>query len=188
MFSDKFKSFTAKNLNIFSSKKKLWVITVLGIVGVLLIGVSELFTNNDSDNKYSKSNDTSVTQYIKILENKTEKMLREIDGAGKSKIMITAEASAMQDYAIDENFSDDIQTNEDEKRIKKESQTEIVMVEGESGRKQALVERIIEPQIRGVLVLCEGADDVEINEKITSAVKTVLGVPSNKICVIKIKK
>ncbi len=186
--NDKLKSFTSSLSKIFGNKKGLSIVAILGIVGILLIGASEWFFGEKSGVSESKTEEITVSQYIKMLEDKTEKMLLSVDGAGKSKIMITAEASATSQYAVDESISNDSQQNKEENSDKKESQTEIVMIEGESGRKQALVVRVVEPEIRGVLVLCEGADNPEVNERITQAVKTVLGISSNKICVIKLKK
>lgn len=185
--NDKLKNFTLSLPKIFGNKKSLKVVTVLGIAGILLIVASEWFFGENSGDFESKTEEISVNKYVKMLEDKTEKMLLSVDGAGKSKIMITAEASATQQYAVDESISNDTQQNKEENSDKKEIQTEIVMIEGESGRKEALVVRVVEPEIRGVLVLCEGADNPEVNEKITQAVKTLLGISSNKICVIKLK-
>lgn len=44
----------------------------------------------------------------------------------------------------------------------------------------------IEPKIRGVLVVCEGGDNPVVTERIFSALKSVLGISSNEICVTKL--
>ncbi len=185
--NDKLKNFTLNFSKYFKNKKSFSIVIVLGIIGILLIGASEWFTNDEIKPSKSSGQELGVNQYIKMLEEKTEKMLLSVEGAGKCKIMITAATSATQKYAVDESISNDNEKSSQENRDKSENQTQIVMVEGENGRKQALVVKVIEPEIRGVLVLCEGADNPNINEKITQAVKTVLGVTSNKICVIKLK-
>ena len=61
------------------------------------------------------------------------------------------------------------------------------MVEDQNGNKTALVKSVFEPEIRGVLVLCEGADDKNVVENVTNAVKILLGVSANKISVLKMK-
>ncbi len=185
---EKLKNFTTLLPKLFGNKKTLTIVTVIGLAGIILIGSSDWLFSSKSEPVKSDTENLSVHWYINTLEKKTAEMLVSIDGAGKSKIMITAEASAANQYAVNETISDDVQNDQNENRQKTEVQTEIVMIEGDNGGNQALVAQVIEPQIRGVLVLCEGADNPEIKEKVTQAVKTVLGVSSNKICVIKLKQ
>ena len=176
----KLKDFTQKLGRIFVDKKKTKILLIIGIVGMVLIGLSDI---GSSSEKSKKTDEITIESYIDELEKKTQKIVSQINGAGKSRIMITADTSKEYDYAVDQNKSEEI-SNQSE--LSTDIQTEIVLIDGDDGE-SALVKKSIEPKIRGVLVLCEGADDIEINEKITQAVKTVLGVPSNKICVLKLK-
>ncbi len=48
------------------------------------------------------------------------------------------------------------------------------------------LQKVIEPQIRGVVVTCEGADSAVVREEITRLLKTVLNIPSTKVCVNKL--
>ena len=41
-------------------------------------------------------------------------------------------------------------------------------------------------QVRGVMILCEGAENPVVEQRVTEAVKTVLGIPASRICVEKI--
>ncbi len=181
--SDKLKYFTDNIAKKLGNKKTVSVILVLGICGMLLIGISDVFSGNNA----SQESTVTVEEYIKTLEERTKDMLTSIEGAGKCKIMITAESSSEQNFATDDSISQDIQSDQDETQNKTDVEKEIVMVEDSNGKKIALVKNVIEPKIRGVLVLCEGADNIEIKETITNAVKTLLGISSNKISVIKMK-
>ena len=49
----------------------------------------------------------------------------------------------------------------------------------------ALVEMTWEPVIRGIAVVCEGADDVTVNAQITQAVSVLTGVSTNRISISK---
>ena len=181
--NDKVKSFTDILTKKLGNKKTMGIIMALGICGIVLIGFSDSFFSREK-----RSGDKSVVtleQYVKDLENKTVKMLDCIEGAGKCKIMITAEASSEQNYATDDSISQDIRG--DQSSGKSDIEKEIVMVEDANGKKIALIKSVTEPKIRGVLVLCEGANNVEIKEKITNAVKILLGVSASKISVIKMK-
>ncbi|MBQ8868527.1 MAG: hypothetical protein IJ027_02250 [Oscillospiraceae bacterium] len=184
--NDKLKHFTSIFIKKLGNKRTVSVILVLGICGMLLIGFSDIFSNGKKTTSVSNTT-VSVEEYIKAIEKRTREMLASIDGAGKCKIMITAESSSEQNFATDDSISQDIQSDQTESKNKTDIEKEIVMVEDSNGKKVALVRNVTEPKIRGVLVLCEGADDIETKERITNAVKTLLGISSNKISVIKMK-
>ena len=48
------------------------------------------------------------------------------------------------------------------------------------------LQKIIEPQIRGVVVTCKGADSAVVRSQITELLKTALNIPSTKVCVNKL--
>lgn len=186
--SDKLKYFTAKFDNFFRSRKKFNIIFTIGIVGILLISLSEVDFSSKKTTESTNMGEISIESYIETIENKTKKIIGQIDGAGKCEVMITAEISSEKDYATNDNIKQETENKDNENILKNDSEKEVVMIENSSGKKQALIQKIYEPKIRGVLVLCEGADNAEINEKITNAVRALLNVSSNKISVLKIKK
>ena len=47
--------------------------------------------------------------------------------------------------------------------------------------KTPLVEKQIEPKVRGVIVLCEGADNPIVENRVTEAVKTALGITEEEV-------
>lgn len=177
----KLKNFTIFLKNLTKNKKNLWLICMLGIIGIVLIGFSDTFSKENSN-----SNDTiselNCEKYISFLEKRTKEMLSSVEGAGRCKVMITADVSCENEFAVNESVSQEKNQN----NFDIQNQSEIVFVEN-GGQKQALVRKVYEPKIRGVLVLCEGADNPKIKEMITFAVQTVLGVSSNKVSVTKLK-
>ena len=57
----------------------------------------------------------------------------------------------------------------------------------QNNQKQALVEKVMEPVVQGVVVVCSGADNISVVSDITNAVCVALNVTSNRVCVIKMK-
>ena len=53
------------------------------------------------------------------------------------------------------------------------------------GGQDALVEMTWEPVIRGIAVVCQGADDITVNAQITEAVSVLTGVSTNRISIAK---
>ena len=186
MFADKLKNFTLNLPSFFENKKFLRIIIIIGCIGIALISASDLIQVGKTQKTGTTSEQIDLETYIETLENKAQKMLASISGAGKSKIMITAENSSKTEFATDDDISKDTKYSDQDVQEILDKKTEIVIIES-SGDKTALVTMVKEPQIRGVLVLCEGADIPRVKENVMEAVKTVLGVPYNKICVIKLK-
>ncbi len=176
---DKVKSFTQ---NFLKNKKKSNIIIVLGIIGILLIAFSDAFLPNQKGPSKKTQDSLSVNEYITELENKTKKLISSIDGAGKCKIMITAEQSQEKILFYDKSISTETAGNSS----RRDEDLNLVVIEGDSGNDEAITQKIIEPKIRGVLILAKGGDDPKINEQITEAAKTLLGVTSNKIFVAKL--
>lgn len=83
------KSFGVLFRKLQSDKKALLTVSV-GVLGMLLVLLSEIpLTGNDSK-------DANVTQngfYNDELERETEKLISEIEGAGKVSVMLTYEAT-----------------------------------------------------------------------------------------------
>ncbi len=46
--------------------------------------------------------------------------------------------------------------------------------------------KVIEPQIRGVVITCEGGDSAKVRQDITDLLTTALGISSTKVCVNKL--
>ena len=58
-------------------------------------------------------------------------------------------------------------------------------MEGSNG--DPYVVRNVKPQIKGVVVACEGGGDPEVALKISEAVQALFGLPAHKIVVLEIK-
>jgi len=59
-------------------------------------------------------------------------------------------------------------------------------VDTEFGRREALVLTRRPPRVQGVVIVCEGADNILVQEKLISVVTTALGIPSTRVSVVKI--
>ena len=173
---------------------KIWdkygynVFVFLGLIGVFLIFISDGNTSEDQEKVYK--NNISSKEYIKELESNLEAILSSVEGAGELKLMITLESGEETVYAWQEK------TKQDEESLNKDNTQQIsqnntyenqpVIIEyGQN--KQALVKKILQPVIKGVVVVCQGADNVSVVSDITDAVSVALDIPTNRVCVIKMK-
>lgn len=156
------------------------IIIILGLAGMALILFSDILSGNkdkkESSGKESVSDEVlnGYESYVAEMEQRLESELEKINGVGKADVMITASGSGEYVYAKDEN------TDTDENNISREEK--YVIIGGSSG-KQALVRKIDNPEIMGVVVVCEGGDSNVIKEKVYSAVSAAFNIPSGKIFV-----
>ena len=109
-------------------------------------------------------------------------MCEEIDGTGKVLVTVTLESSRESVFAGDSTQSGE--TREEtgaEKTLFQQTQEkeETILLPGGA----PLIQTYREPKVSGVVVVCEGGDDVSVRTKVTMAVATVLGVSSNRVYV-----
>lgn len=172
---------------LFKSEKFSKYLIICGAVGILLLFFSEMPIKSKKPPKA----DNSDVEYVRDLEEKLKNMISDLEGAGETKIMITLENGVEYKYAFQERKSQDISEdiqNEDNKSLQKRDSSEnnYIIIDGEKGR-EALVERKIQPKIRGVAVLCRGGDSAAVKNEVIQLVTTVLDIPSTKVSVSKLK-
>ncbi|MEG2930055.1 MAG: hypothetical protein RR846_10975, partial [Oscillospiraceae bacterium] len=140
-----------KILEKITEKQKGNIVIFLGILGILFLsmGDTKFFKGSEATGKSKKT----LSEYKQGLERETALFLKEIDGVGDVKVMITLEAGEEVVYAQEEKSVEDKQKNSGEKTfqesIKSTFENAVVMVGG-SGEKTALIEKTIQPSIQGV--------------------------------------
>ena len=167
---DKLKKQLGENKN----KKTLLIISA-GIIGIVLIFLSEAFPEKEaeiSDN--SKTFLPEFSEKENILEEKIAAAVSKINGAGNTHVTITFESSEELFYA--KNISDSKDENETE------SEEEIVIIDGKNGE-EPIILKFNEAKIRGVLVICEGGANPLVKEKIIEGICALLDISSNKVSV-----
>lgn len=154
----------SKIVDKLKSSPKLITYLAVALVCTVLLLLMNLPSGSDSSDDDSKPV-TPDTEYKEVLEKELEEIISKIEGVGKVTVMLTVDSTYSYEYVTD--VSD------------KDSETVII------GNKEALVARILNPKISGVLVVCSGGDSVKIKEKVIESVSTVLDIPRNKVYVAK---
>ncbi|MBR4036479.1 MAG: hypothetical protein IKJ05_07105 [Oscillospiraceae bacterium] len=173
-----------EKIKMLYSKTGINIMLTLGLLGVIMLTVEDFFPDKTKE----QSSDVSLSEYRINMEKELEELLSIVSGAGKVEVMITLESGQENIYAWQEKTSTDEKTDvygsTDTGTRRETYENEIVMVNSGSN-KAALIEKTMEPVVQGVVVVCEGADDVKVISNITNAVSVALNVTSNRICVIK---
>lgn len=169
--------------------KRVRLIVALGILGMALIFFSTL--SNPRQEPQQAMAEASLDEYAVSVEGKLYDIISEVRGVGRLKIMVTIESGTEYVYAqakrVTTDKSQDLNSEASGRIQQKENiEQSYVMVENQNGRKEALIETQLQPKIQGVVIICEGADDPRVEQRIINVVTTALNIPSTKVCVAQI--
>ena len=176
---------------------RLRIIVLLGLAAMMLIYFSDRFSQPTRTTSAAVQTAGSVEtaslsqeEYTRQLEARLTELISSVDGAGRTKVMITLECGTEYVYAsqqkntaaLSEKSDDGGKTGRDEKRTGEES---LILVNGGGGEAPLLLKEIT-PTVAGVVVVCSGADDADVRQRITDLVTTALHTGSNRVCVTRL--
>ncbi|MGL5972547.1 MAG: hypothetical protein ACRCZK_02335 [Oscillospiraceae bacterium] len=169
------------------SDKNIKVIVISGFLAIILLFASQ-FTKKDETNIDIKNVHTENSlEYIEYMENKIHKMVSSINGVGNLSVMVTLESSEEYIYAQEEKKNSDLITsnnNGDFKNQQKDTYEERIIVIDKNGNKNALIKKKLEPQVKGVVIVCDGINDSNVKSNIYEAVKTAFDISLSRVSVI----
>lgn len=160
-------------------KLKLMVSDKRIIILLLLVGVFLMLLHNVKPISLSKEN-FSDSEYIDNLERRVESIVSAIYGAGKCEVMINILSSCESVYVKENKKSYDSTVDAN----KSESEDSVITMSDSDGNEHALMRKELMPEIGGVTVVCDGGNIESVKNNVIVAVSTVLGIGSNRVCVI----
>lgn len=165
MNSEKLTEFIVK----LKKDKKTALIIFTAILGMLLI----LFSGTPAE-KNEKASESKTEEMIE-WEEKLQKLLSSVEGAGRVKVMITYETSDEDVFAYnkDESF------RENEEKFS----SDYILVEN-NGSETGLKLKTVYPEVKGVAVVCDGADDPVTKEQIISVISALFDISTKNISVV----
>ncbi|MBE6854425.1 MAG: hypothetical protein E7501_02085 [Ruminococcus sp.] len=153
------------------------IILLLGGAGLCLILLSTVLPERDEKVKeYPAEQTLSQTDadYGAQLEAQLGVILAKLSGVGRAEVMITLEDTGTQIYA--EEIAEEL----GEQRHRTENS--YVLLGGGSDQ-SALLESVKQPQVSGVVILCEGGDSSIVREQVIRAASVACSVPTTQIFV-----
>lgn len=165
-------------------------LVVVGLVGIVLILLSDLFQGKAVDNQQptTEIQYVSLAEYENQLEQGLAEIISSINGAGKTRVLLTMESTVEQVYATNKNLAQNNSTNSSNGNLPSsdndtQAESTYITVELSDGTEQTVLVKEIQPKVRGVLVVCAGGDDSIVREKIIDAVTKALDISSSKVSV-----
>ena len=152
--------------------KYVWIVLLAGVILMMLPGKDT--RNADSQIQQSTENAEDNT-----IEERLEKILGQIAGAGQVKVMLTVAQGERTIYQTDSTYaqSDD----------HTDSRTQTILVTDSERNETGLVYQKNPPVYQGAIVLAQGADDPTVKLAIAEAVSDVTGLGVDKISILKMQ-
>ena len=175
------KKITLKDFGV----EKILLIAIAGVI-LLVTNFSEWRTRAAPEENSETQNAVAVSEneaYIESLENKLVHILENVDGVGKVEVMITLEASRESVLNKDdtEELETETETSDGTKNERQSSRRENeTVLSDETGESAPYVIKELEPEIAGVVIACEGADNNTVAAAVTEAAQVLFGISVNR--------
>ncbi|WP_286884419.1 stage III sporulation protein AG [Aneurinibacillus sp. UBA3580] len=186
-------------------RKKLGAMQWLLIIGALGVGfmIVGSFYNFDqsppdapsppatSEDKavfaQKKQESYTMEEYEAMYEKKLKEVLQTITGVGEVSVMVNIEST--EEIVVEKNTNRQTQTTREADKgatrdISSESTQEQVIITKDGSSERPVVMKTVKPKVRGVVVVAEGAGNLQVKAWILEAVQKVLAVPSYKISIL----
>lgn len=140
-----------------------------------------LSTLSCGGSKAHESNSSSVrsediAQIEKTLEKRLEQIISKIDGVGSVSVMITLDSSTELLYERDRK----VQRSADSDSESYGSETEVVLA---GSAKEPLQIGTVQPKVRGAAIVCSGASDPVVKERVANIAAKALDLGISKVYV-----
>lgn len=155
--------------------KKYRVAVLVLLVGILLMALPE---RTETEPVQSQP-EAATTVESDVLQESLEKILCQVEGAGKVQVLLTEAEGQKTVYQTD----NDVDTSDSSRR----QQQKTVIVSDDSRGEGGLVRQVNPPTYLGAVVLCQGANRAAVRLAIVEAVASATGLTSDKITVLKMK-
>ncbi|MDR5658194.1 stage III sporulation protein AG [Serpentinicella sp. ANB-PHB4] len=184
-----------EKLKQFMSKK--YVANIIVVVAILIIGLiayGDLFTTKGSSTKdimqspmddvYVQDTNGPKTEE-EVIEQRLKAILENIRGVGEATVMVTFETGTeiipASNTVSTQDTTEEQDANGGTRTVLSQSDTQTVVTSNDSQSQSPLVLKEIKPNVNGVIVVAEGAENIVVKSKLYDAVKTVLQVPGHKV-------
>jgi len=166
--------------------KKLALIAGVCALGILLIALSAIPGKSKAPEPPPSTpqvNQADVSAYVSQLEERLAAIISEMDGAGRTRVMLTLESGAEEVYAGDEQHKSGSTAQGQSMEVR----FEYITLRAKDGGEQALLLTVVQPRVRGVAVVCEGGGSSLVQTAVLQTVTAVLDVSSARVSINKMQ-
>ena len=178
-------------------KNQLLLILLSGIL--LLVIVFPVPEQRESSSAAQQAGDAETSlsseirdngDYERYLEEKTSRILEDVEGVGEVTVMITLKSDGQKIIEKDQSSSSQSADEEDSsggtRSVEDQSSDKMSIYEQTAdGSSTPYVSKELAPEVEGVVVIADGGDNAVVAQNITEAVQALFGVEAHKIKIMK---
>nr|WP_059171562.1 stage III sporulation protein AG [Bacillus sp. FJAT-27445] len=135
-----------------------------------------------------KKRKTTATDYERAYESQLKEALEEMLGVGEVTVMVnldSTESKVLEKNTVTKRqMTNERDPNGGTREVEDASVDEQLVIIRNGEKEEPIVIETKKPEIRGVLVVARGADNIEVKKRIIEAVTRALGVPSHRVAVM----
>lgn len=177
------KNFTERIKDFLLGEKGRKVLIGAAVAAMTLLLLSTFSCGSDDQNSEELVLTENAAKLEASLEERVAELVSQISGVGdpsRIEVMITLDTTSTRVYEKDKRFEASSQNGENSGSESKAVQTEVVLA---GNSKEPLQTGTIQPVVRGVAVVCPGASDPLVCERVTNAVAKALNVGVSRVCI-----
>lgn len=169
------------------SKKAAMILVLVAFAGIVLILLSEWVHFGSSGSKQTAQSD-DIQAYENETEQRLETIIGRISGVGRVQVLVTAESGVENVYEQDSKSQTDTSRQQSgdgsvQTQASGTNEQNPTVVEDSGGGQQALLRVQKQPEVLGVVVVCDGGGSADVQESVVNAVTVALGITSNQVSV-----
>ncbi len=188
--------FTGAGENGQKNSSLLRNIIIIGMIGTLLLLFGNVFVNPGNDSRQSPVTSISKekqisndSDYENRMTNDLEEIIALIKGVGKVKVKIYITRFEEYEYEYNTNKTNKITSETDQnggqRKIAEDNlENELVIITDSAGNDKPVISRKNLPEIKGVLIVAQGAEVSQIKYEIIKSVSNLLNIPIHRINVL----
>ena len=198
MVSEKWKQWLSGLRTGEKLPKKNQLLLIL-LAGILLLVIVFPVPEQSGSSPDQKTEDTEQVlssdirdngDYEKYLEEKTARVLEDVEGVGEVTVMITLKSDGQKIIEKDQSSSSQSTDEEDSgggtRSVEDQSSDKTSIYEqAADGTSTPYVSKELAPEVEGVVVIADGGDNAVVAQNITEAVQALFGVEAHKIKIMK---
>lgn len=185
-----------------SMSKFQWFVLLAGLGVAIMIFTSFLSVQNEIGSSVApdSSRETAeealikdrkagpMDQYEEEYESELKEILETVIGVNDVSVMVnldsTEETVVEKDLRVREQETEERDPENATRSVTENDREETVVVIEDGDGQSPIVRKRLKPNVRGVLIVAEGADDLQVKAWILEAIQRVLEVPAHQISVL----
>lgn len=159
---------------------RVLVVGAAAVMVLLMLSTVSCEGNDSQKQDVSKEAREYAAEVEQTLEKRLEQLLEKIEGAGSVSVMVTLDTTEELVYEKDTKTENSAQSDESGSSENRSSETEAVLY---GSSKSPLQIGTVLPKVRGAAVVCKGASDPVIRERVVNTVASALNIGTSRVYV-----